>query len=188
MRQNLITRQPLNMAPTTETRMTYEPPDATDQPRPQRVANWRTPPGPADRPAARCGDAPPAGLLIGVAQFNQREYFECHETLEAVWNAEPGPIRVLYKGILQVGVGCYHLLRGNYRGATLKLQTGADYLSAFAPRCMSVEVAPLIAEAQRLRAAIVAAGPERLGAVDLALLPTVRLAETTPPASLPQTP
>ncbi|HEY7850729.1 MAG TPA: DUF309 domain-containing protein [Ktedonobacterales bacterium] len=159
-----------------------------DTPEPGRYYNRREPPGPELRPRARCAEPPPAGLLLGIAQFNQREFFEAHETLEALWNAEPDPIRVLYKGILQIGVGCYHLLRGNYRGATLKLQTGADYLSAFAPRCMSVEVAPLIAEAQRLRAAIVAAGPERLGAVDLALLPTVRLAETTPPASLPQTP
>ncbi len=144
-----------------------------------RYYNRRQPPGPELRPRARCAEAPPAGLLQGIAQFNQREYFEAHETLEALWNTEPDPIRVLYKGILQVGVGCYHLLGGNYRGATLKLQTGADYLSAFVPRCMRVEVAPLIADALRLRAAIVAAGPERLGEVDLALLPIIRLAETS---------
>jgi predicted metal-dependent hydrolase len=143
-----------------------------------RYYNRRQPPGPELRPRARCAEAPPAGLLQGIAQFNQREYFEAHETLEALWNTEPDPIRVLYKGILQVGVGCYHLLGGNYRGAMLKLQTGADYLSAFAPRCMRVEVAPLIADALGLRAAIVAAGSERLGEVDLALLPIIRLAET----------
>lgn len=142
---------------------------------PIRYYNRREPPGPELRPRARCHEPPPEGLLRGIAQFNQREYFEAHETLETLWNAEPDPIRVLYKGILQVGVGCYHLLRGNYRGATLKLQTGADYLSAFAPRCMSVEVAALIADATRLRAAIIAAGPERLAEVDLALLPIVRL-------------
>ena len=147
----------------------------TDAPEPPRFYNRREPPGPELRPRARCGEPPPAGLLRGVEQFNQREYFEAHETLEALWNAEPEPIRVLYKGILQVGVGCYHLLGGNYRGATLKLQTGADYLTAFAPRCMSVEVAALIGDAQRLRAAIVVAGPERLAGVDRALLPIIRL-------------
>jgi len=146
-----------------------------DAPEPPRFYNRREPPRPELRPRARCGEPPPAGLLRGVEQFNRREYFEAHETLEALWNAEPDPIRVLYKGILQVGVGCYHLLRGNYRGATLKLQTGADYLSAFNPRCLSVEVAALIADARLLRAAIVAVGPERLAEVDLALLPVVRL-------------
>lgn len=143
---------------------------------PIRYYNRREPPGPELRPRARCSEPPPEGLLRGIEQFNQREYFEAHETLETLWNAEPDPIRVLYKGILQVGVGCYHLLNGNYRGATLKLQTGADYLSAFTPRCMGVEVAALIADTARLCAAILAAGPERLAEVDRALLPIVRLA------------
>ena len=158
----------------------------SDTPEPMRFYNRREPPGPELRPRARCHEFPPPELLRGVAQFNERDYFEAHETLENLWNAEPDPIRVLYKGILQVGVGCYHLLRGNYRGAVLKLRTGADYLSAFTPRCMGVEVAPLIADALRLRAAIEAVGPERLAEVDRALLPVVRLTPTngaTPHAS-----
>ena len=161
-----------------------DPSEPPEPPEGMRFYNRREPPGPELRPRSRCGEPPPAGLLRGVEQFNQREYFEAHETLEALWNAEPDPIRVLYKGILQVGVGCYHLLNGNYRGATLKLQTGADYLSAFTPRCLGIEVAPLIADAQRLRAAIAAAGPARLGEVDRALLPRIRLAASngaTPP-------
>jgi predicted metal-dependent hydrolase len=125
--------------------------------------------------ASRCAETPSPGLLRGVEQFNRREYFECHETLELIWNAEPGPIRTLYKGILQVGVGCYHLLRHNYRGATIKLQSGADYLEPFAPRCMGVDVGGLIADARRLRAELVALGPERFEEIDLALLPIVRL-------------
>ncbi len=142
---------------------------------PIRFYNRRVPPGPEHRPRARCHEAPPQELLRGVGQFNERAYFEAHETLETLWNAEPDPIRVLYKGVLQVGVGCYHLLGGNYRGATLKLQTGADYLSVFAPRCLGVEVAALIADALRLRATILAVVPERLAEVDRALLPLIRL-------------
>jgi len=127
--------------------------------------------------ARRCNESPSPALLRGIEQFNRREYFECHETLELIWNAEPGPIRTLYKGILQVGVGCYHLLRHNYHGATVKLQSGADYLEPFAPRCMSVEVGRLIADARRLRAELVALGPEHFEEVDLALLPLVHLTE-----------
>jgi predicted metal-dependent hydrolase len=126
-------------------------------------------------PAARCAGPPPARLLVAVDQFNRGEFFECHETLEAEWNAEPGPIRTLYKGVLQVGVGCYHLLRGNYRGAILKLRTGADYLGPFAPRCMGLEVGALIAAAEQLRGVIVALGPQRIGEVDRALLPQIEL-------------
>ncbi len=145
-----------------------------EAPEPVRFYNRREPPGPELRPRSRCSESPPQGLLAGIEQFNRQEFFEAHETLETLWNAEPELIRVLYKGILQVGVGCYHLLNGNYRGATLKLQTGADYLTAFAPHCMGVEVAALIADAHALREAIVEAGPERLAEVNRTLLPIVR--------------
>ncbi len=135
----------------------------------------RQTPLPNEPPAARCGEPPFPKLVQAIEQFNQRDFFECHETLEAIWNAEPGPIRTLYKGILQVGVGCYHLLRRNYRGAIIKLQSGADYLEPFAPRCMGVEVGELIADARRLRAALVALGPERFLEVELTLIPQARL-------------
>jgi hypothetical protein len=127
----------------------------------------------AGRPPAACSDPASTGLRRGIEQFNQREYFECHETLEHLWNEEPGPARTLYKGILQVGVGCYHLLRHNYHGATVKLQSGADYLEPFVPRCMGVDVARLIADARFLRAALITLGPERFMEVDLALLPRI---------------
>lgn len=142
--------------------------------------NQRAPIPPRLYPAARCAGPPPERVQLGIAQFNQREFFECHETLEAEWNAEPGPIRTLYKGILQVGVGCYHLLRGNYRGAVLKLRTGCDYLGPFAPRCMGVEVGELIEQAERLHEATVALGPERIAEVDLAQLPRIDLATARP--------
>lgn len=137
--------------------------------------NTHMPPSPAERPASRCGEPPSSELLRAVEQFNAREYFECHETLELIWRDEPGPIRVLYKGILQVGVGCYHLLRGNYRGTVLKLSAGAAYLDPYAPRCMGIDIATLIADARRLLGVVEALGPQRLGEVDLTLLPRVHL-------------
>jgi predicted metal-dependent hydrolase len=130
----------------------------------------------ADEITDGCQELPPPELLHGIEQFNHREYFECHETLEGLWNRERRPIRTLYKGILQVGVGCYHLLRGNYHGAVVKLESGAAYLEPFAPRCQSVEVARLISDARRLRARLVELGPEHFRAVDLGLLPQVQLA------------
>ena len=147
------------------------------EPRASRPYNERRPPPRDADLIARCAEPSPNELLHGIEQFNQREYFECHETLEALWNTEPGTIRVLAKGILQVGVGCYHLLRGNHRGALLKLSSGADYLEPFAPHCRHVEVAQLIADARRLRAEVVALGPEHIREIDRALLPIIRLTD-----------
>ena len=130
---------------------------------------------------ARCAEPLGPALVLGIEQFNRRKYFECHETLEALWNREPGTIRVLAKGILQVGVGCYHLLRGNHRGALLKLASGADYLQPFAPHCRHVDVAQLVEDARRLHAEVVALGPEGLGEFDRSLLPIIRLAGESDP-------
>jgi|GEM_PF-717689 len=121
----------------------------------------------------RCQEDPSEGLLHGIALFNAQEYFECHEVLEDIWNAERHPIRTIYKGIIQVGVGCYHLLRGNYRGATIKLQTGADYLEPYAPVCFDFDIAGLIAATRTLRVAVVDAGPDNTTLVDRSLLPKI---------------
>lgn len=121
-------------------------------------------------------EAPSPALLHGIEQFNHREYFECHETLEGIWIKEQRPIRTLYKGILQVGVGCYHLLRNNYRGATIKLDSGARYLEPFAPRCMGVDVARLIADARALHRTLTTLGPDHFREIDLSLLPIIQYA------------
>lgn len=134
---------------------------------------------PKGDPRATCDEPPPEEFLVAVAQFNAREFFDCHETLEEMWNAEPGPRRILYKGILQVGVGCYHLLRGNYRGTLIKLQTGTDYLEAFEPSCIGVDVSSLISTARRLRQALVMLGPEHIKEVDLTLIPVIQMRDHT---------
>jgi len=108
--------------------------------------------------SGRCGREPPAALLKGIEEFNRQEYFEAHETLEAIWLAERDPIRSLYQGILMVGVGFYHWRRGNWRGAVGKLRGGCDKLAPFRPTCLSIDVERLVQEAWALREEL-----ERLG-------------------------
>lgn len=131
------------------------------------------------RRSARCGEAPPAQLLTGIAQFNRGEYWDCHETLEELWRVEPDHLRYLYQGILQVGVGLYHLRRGNYRGAVNKLTSGLAYLAPSEPACLGVDVARLRAEAGAILARLRALGPERLGELAATPLPKVWLLDFT---------
>jgi len=127
------------------------------------------------RRSARCGETPPPGLLAGIEQFNAGAYWECHETLEELWRVEPDPVRYLYQGILQVGVGFYHLRRGNYRGAVNKLTSGLAYLAPSEPACLGVDVARLRSESGSVLAAVVALGPARLAEYDASDLPRVWL-------------
>jgi uncharacterized protein len=124
---------------------------------------------------ARCGDPPPPELVRGIEQFNAGEFFEQHETLELLWRATSAPVRGLYHGILQIGVGFHHWRRGNFHGAAVLLEEGIGHLRPFAPNCQGVDVARLIAEATTARERLIALGPDRMSEFDLAGAPRVRL-------------
>ena len=84
----------------------------------------------------------------GIEEFNRGEFFECHEYLEEAWMEEPGRVRFLYQGILQVGVGFYHQQNGNWRGATGVLRGGIERLREFEPETLGLNVAKLVKESE----------------------------------------
>jgi predicted metal-dependent hydrolase len=122
-----------------------------------------------------CAEPPPPLLVEGIEQFNRGEYFEQHETLEILWRAEPREVRRLYQGILQIGVAFHHLRRGNHHGVVYMLTRGAMYLRTFPPVCQQVDVAGLVADAERALAEAERLGPARLAEFDWRLAPRVRL-------------
>ena len=124
-----------------------------------------------------CHEPPPPLLRRGIDQFNDGEFFDQHETLEDLWREETRPVRSLYQGILQIGVAMYHLQRGNHHGVVTMIARGTRRLRPFAPVCQGVDVADLIASAARVLQAVDRLGPDRLGAFDWSLAPTVRWAE-----------
>jgi hypothetical protein len=68
-------------------------------------------------------------FLQGLAEFNQQRYFECHETLEFLWNQlEDVNERDYVQGILQVGVALYHYQRKNKPGYDNLLDKGLQRL------------------------------------------------------------
>ncbi len=127
------------------------------------------------RPSARCAESAPPEVLAGFAQFNRGEFFEQHETLEDAWIAETDPVRYLYQGILQVGVGLLHLQRGNLYGARRMMAKGLALLQPFRPRCLGVDVERFVAESERCLAAVEALTPETLPGFDRTLIPRVHL-------------
>jgi predicted metal-dependent hydrolase len=124
-----------------------------------------------------CDEPPPRMLLDGIAQFNRGEYFEQHETLELLWRAEPREIRYLYQGILQIGVAFHHLRRLNHHGTVYMLTRGARYLTPFAPRCQTVDVARLLRDAANVLAEVERLGVDRLAEFDWRLAPSVHVFE-----------
>ncbi len=135
-----------------------------------------SPSGPPARDA--CARTPSPEMLHAFDQFNRGEYWEQHETLEEVWRAEQeSSIRNFYKGVIQVGVGFYHLTHGNFPGVVKVLARGINYLEPFAPDCYGVDVARLIAEASEVYYRVQELGPERLNEIKPESLPKIYLLE-----------
>lgn len=121
----------------------------------------------------RCEEPLPEEVRRGLEQFNAGEYFEQHETLERAWRAEARPVRQIYQGILQIGVACYQIWRGNHAGAVKMLRRGLAHLEGAPDRCRGIDVARLRADARRLLRCLEEAGPEGLAGLDPRAFPRV---------------
>lgn len=121
-----------------------------------------------------CAESLPANVVRGLEEFNAGQYFEQHETLELVWRAERRPVRDLYRGILQIGVACYQIERGNGRGALKLLDRATRWLQPFRPACQGVDVDRLLAEAAALRHEVERLGTAHVGQISRSLFPKVR--------------
>lgn len=85
-----------------------------------------------------------AALKQGIQEFNNGDYFECHETLEDIWMIEVGTDRSFYQGLLQLSVGCFHLLNRNYIGAASQWSKAYAKLKNFGDWHLGVELKSLI--------------------------------------------
>ena len=97
----------------------------------------------------------------GIAEFNQQQFYACHDTLEAVWvDAEEADKR-FYQGILQVAVGCYHLSNNNLRGAIILLGEAVRRLCDYQPDYEGIDVEQLLEQALALLQALQQLKPEQ---------------------------
>jgi uncharacterized protein len=117
----------------------------------------------------------PATFYVALAEFNRGDYFACHETLEALWIPETGPVRELYQGVLQIAVGCHHLTqRANWMGAVNLLERGARRLERTGiTTCYGVDWRGLIASADRLQTHLRQLSRTNVTDYDLLLLPHI---------------
>lgn len=118
----------------------------------------------------------PELALRGIEEFNRGEFYECHEYLEEAWMQESRRVRFLYQGILQVGVGFYHLQNGNWRGATGLLRNGTLRLEEFAPCTCGIDVERLIRESRECLSELERLGRERISEFDMSRVPKVEQA------------
>ncbi len=101
--------------------------------------------------------------------FNMGDYFEAHEYLEAAWKDERRAIRDLYRAVLQVAVGYYHLTRGNYTGAQKMFNRSRKFLDTLPDVCQGIHLAQLRRDMDRVEAEMVLLGRDQIASFNRSL-------------------
>ena len=120
----------------------------------------------------------PPEFWLGVEQFNQQEFYACHDTLEALWMEAVEPEKSFYQGILQIAVGFYHLGNQNLRGAIILLGEGMNRLRRYRPEVVEIDLEPLLAQSQAIQT--------RLQQIQSEQTAGQMPQQIEPPANLPQ--
>ncbi len=112
-------------------------------------------------------------LAKAIREFNSWRFYDCHETLEDVWRAEPGDVADFYQGIIKVAAGFHHLLRSNHKGTVNLLGHALTLLEPYRPSRLGVNVQRLIEEAGACYERARDLGPKRLSEFDRSTLPRI---------------
>ena len=108
----------------------------------------------------QCTESLPPRAQEAVHRFNAGEYYKQHDLFEAQWMEEEGPVRELYRAILQVGIAYYQIMRGNRRGAIKMLLRSFQWLNMLPDVCQGINITKLRADANRVYEALEAMAPD----------------------------
>ncbi len=83
-------------------------------------------------------------LRKGVDEYNRREFFECHETLEELWQDYHAADRELIQGVIQISVAYLHLTRGNRAGALKLFTRGLARAEKYKPNYFQLSISEFV--------------------------------------------
>ncbi len=123
----------------------------------------------------------PQQFWQGVEQFNLGQFYDCHDTLEALWIEASEPEKSFYQGVLQIAVALYHLGNQNWRGAMILLGEGSNRLRRYPSSYSGIDVDELLDQSTNLLKILQQTGSEKIttGEIDVnQALPLPRIALT----------
>ncbi len=119
-------------------------------------------------------DPLPATLSEAVRLFNAREYFACHDVLEALWGETLGEDRDFLQGLLHVAVSLHHLSEGNPAGARKMHFSSLRYLSNYGSGFRGVDLDLLRSELRACFESLREGIPAGMVTPDAKTFPTLR--------------
>lgn len=121
-----------------------------------------------------CDGALHPKAIEGMQLFNEGKFFEAHEELETAWNEEAGPIRDLYRGILQIAVTCLHITRANYDGAVKVYKRSQKWLNHWPAVCRGINLKEFRENAVRIMQEVEQLGKEHIAEFNTSLFKPIQ--------------
>ncbi len=109
----------------------------------------------------------------GIELFNDSRFFEAHDYFEALWIESSGRERLFYQGMVQIAVGCFHLLSGNHRGSLNQFKKGTQKLEKYLPNYFGVNLEKLLKEVDGLMLDLQLHFDDKLEKIDIEKIPII---------------
>jgi len=85
-----------------------------------------------------------------VEQFNNGDFFSAHDSFEEIWMDCRTKEKEFLQGLVQLSVGMFHLVSGNFKGAVSQLRKSVEKLEKFHPKFSKIDVFYLVSKAKTL--------------------------------------
>lgn len=112
-------------------------------------------------------------LFDGIKLFNDHDYFSAHDFFENMWNETDGNKKLFFQGLVQISVGCFHIVCGNIKGAASQLSKSKSKLKKFSPEYLNVNVDKLLKDITVIENQIYELRLKKINSIDLNLLPKI---------------
>jgi len=117
----------------------------------------------------------PKGIRKGIELFNQAKFHEAHDEIEPVWLKEKRDFRMLYQGILQIGIAFYQIEHEKYDVALRMFTCGKLKIRHFLPKFQGVDVKSLFLDSERAEKALKKLGAEKISSFDQKFYPKIEV-------------
>jgi uncharacterized protein len=80
----------------------------------------------------------------GIELFNKADFFSAHDFFEKCWIESDRKEKMFFQGMVQVSVGCYHIINGNFKSSLSQLKKGTKKLNSFRPSHRNIDLENLV--------------------------------------------
>ncbi|MEN8193989.1 MAG: DUF309 domain-containing protein [Bacteroidota bacterium] len=112
-------------------------------------------------------------FMKGVDLFNDGAYFEAHDIFEDLWMESDQNDKDLYQGLVQISVGSYHLISGNYSGALSQYQKGIKKLENYRTTEKNINLEKFLIEFKPFIEKIIMFNSKKISNIEITKIPTI---------------